>query len=266
MSAHGGKNFKNELTEFIQSCYSGEIYRSENLVNLTGENLQFEMVSIPKTAGEETALQSSKKIGIPIWEDQWLIKRDIVKSRILSLVGKTKSIYGRETQIVKLNKTEANEFLCKNHLIGASSARYKLGLLYKNKLVAVTTFSKSTPIMRDGTPYQSFEMIRYCSENGFTVVGGLSKLINHFIETASPDDIMTYIDLEWSKGRSFEQQGFKNMGFTPPQQFWINPNEMIRYYPHRLPAGLSDVPDEMHKHNFFRINNSGNLKFIKLLK
>ncbi|MDA1121502.1 MAG: hypothetical protein O2887_13580 [Bacteroidetes bacterium] len=266
MSSQCGRNFKNEFIGFIKSCYSGEISESDNVFSLIDPGLQFEMVNIPKSIKEEIALQSTRKIGIPIWEDQWLTKNNIIKSRILSLVGKSKRIYGRETHAVRLNKTEANEFLGDNHLMGATSSKSKLGLLHKEKLVAVATFSKSTPITRDGTLYQSFEMIRYCAKNAFSVVGGLSKLINHFIETSHPDDIMTYIDLEWSKGRSFEQLGFRHMGVTPPQHFWINPIEMIRYYPHRLPDGLLNIPDELHNHNYFRISNSGNSKFIKLLK
>jgi len=259
-------SFQNEVIEFIKSCHLGRIETSDNSIVLVDKGLRYDLVALPRSVEEEQIWDAAKYDGISIWEDQWHSKSQIIRSRILSNIWKAERIYGRETSVAKLNQPEADSFLNENHLIASTNAWLKFGLRYKGEIVAVATFSKAMPIIRNGISYQSFEMIRYCTKNGYTVVGGLSKLINHFISIASPDDIMTYIDLEWSRGRSFEQLGFNIKEQTPPQEFWINPLEMIRYYPHRLPTGLSNDPNELHRKNYFKIHNSGNLKLIRLLK
>ncbi len=55
---------------------------------------------------------------------------------------------------------------------------------------------------RSKNPYRSYEMVRFANVTGVTVTGGLSKLIKAFAEEVKPDDIMTYVDREWSDGKA----------------------------------------------------------------
>lgn len=47
---------------------------------------------------------------IHIWQDDWLYKREIVQSRILNLLGKSKKIYARNCTIKEVSSMEANFF------------------------------------------------------------------------------------------------------------------------------------------------------------
>lgn len=149
---------------------------------------------------------------ISIFENEWAEKRPLVLSRIKSKLGLCNKIYARKTTVKKLNRSEAFDFLAQNHLNVALKAKYNFGLMYNNELVAIACFG---PIMHKKTEAkgeQSGELIRFCNKLDTTVVGGLSKLLKHFITQYQVDDVMTYIDKDWSDGKSFIQLGFEVVG------------------------------------------------------
>src|SRR3990170_5692205 len=78
---------------------------------------------------------------IHIFEDEWLNKKEIVKSRLLNIIDKTPTrVYARKTDIKEVSSKEAMEFLDKNHLQGKVGANIRLGLYYEKELVSLMTF------------------------------------------------------------------------------------------------------------------------------
>ena len=83
---------------------------------------------------------------------------------------------------------------------------------------------------------------------------------------------MTYADLDWASGKGYQTLNFVQTAITPPLTFWIHPDEMIRYYPHRLPQKLTDefrrqdryedMVDFLKDMGYVRIYNAGNLKYL----
>ncbi|MEQ9425964.1 MAG: hypothetical protein RJQ09_16180 [Cyclobacteriaceae bacterium] len=262
-------SFKSEILAFIKSVYAGEIKDLGFKIELPALNRQLILQPIPRNLRDEKARENFNKSAnsIRIWEDQWITKGTVVQSRLRSLFNETISIYGRETTVVKLTQPQLDEFLETNHLMGTTKAKTKMGLINNKRLVAAASFGKPQTINRDGKKFQSHELIRYCNKNGCSVIGGLSKLLNHYISDRTPDDIMTYVDLEWSSGESFKSLGFENEGRTPAQEFWIKPSEMVRHYPHRLvKADLPNDPEKLHSLGYFKICNAGNVKLLMKLK
>jgi hypothetical protein len=149
-------------------------------------------------------------------------------------------------------------FLDKNHLHVPIKAKYKYGLFIDSDLVAVISFSKGRPMERHGITYNSFELLRYCNKLNHTVVGGFSKLINHFIREISPDDIMTYVDKDWSDGTVYCKAGFVLQGHLPPIQFILNRSTGQRLY--------AENEDSTSVQSGVKVYNSGSYKFIKYLK
>ena len=196
---------------------------------------------------------------IPIWEDVYLKNPPVVYSRLLSVLGKSKRIYARETAIVKLNQTELKAFLLENHLYVPAKAKFKYGLEKDGQLAAVISFGKSCPIQRDGVTYRSHELIRYCSKNNYTVTGGLSKLISHFVTQHKPEDIMTSVDKEWSAGDSYKKLGFALVDTTPPRAFWVVKSTGTRCY--SLAEARSLAPESA---DIQKVYNCGSLKYVKL--
>ena len=185
---------------------------------------------------------------VHLWEDVWLSKPDQVLARIRSLLGLNSKIHGRKTQILKIDKPVADLVLNKNHLQGAVSSRYKLGLFDKDILVAVATFSALRK-MKHTENYRSAELIRFAVKAGYSVSGGLSKLLQYFARQYHPQDIMSYADRDWSNGNAYERLGFIRSGILTPQWF------LLDQYGNRVLKKDKENTD----HEVF---NTGSIKYI----
>lgn len=207
---------------------------------------------------------------VNIWEDQWMYNEEKIKSKILSLLGLTKRIHGRQTAIIQLDNSQLIEFLRNNHLNVPIKAKYKYGLQKGHELVAVMSFSKGRQIERNGVLYNSFELLRFCNKLNITVVGGVSKLLNHFIKKQDPDDIMTYIDADWSNGNSLVSLGFKFVEHKPRMEFWFNVNTGEREYPHivlkkhekSIENSVFNKERFLNQHGYKVVSNTGSYKYI----
>ncbi len=186
------------------------------------------------------------------WEDLWIKKRSIIKSRIQSLYGNSRSIHGRQCTIKKVSRDEMGQFLHENHLLGNAKGKYNLGLYRENVLVAVAVFARSVPVQRQGITYKSHEMIRFCSLCGHYVQGGLSKLLKVFIEMKNPDDIYTVVDRDWSDGEAFRKLGFIETGTSLSHTFWLD-NDLHR---------IREKPFDGAK----KVANAGNIQLLLPLK
>jgi len=200
---------------------------------------------------QEKALQQGMRC-IHLWEDIWYSRETMVIDRIKTLLGLNTRIYARESQIGVVSAAQTRLFLRQYHFLADVRAKYSYGLYHQGRLMALAAFSGLRPMPSRGKAYQSAELLRFVSLPGFTVVGGLSRLIRHFIRQTQPDDLMTYADRDWSLGASYEKLGFTYSGITAPIHLWVNPEDYSRYYAHRMPQpGAPMVP----------VFTTGNLKY-----
>ena len=100
---------------------------------------------------------------------------------------------------------------------------------------------------------RSYELIRFCSKSGYTVAGGLTKLLQHFIREKQPGDIMTYVERQLSDGSSYIKAGFKKVGETEARSFCISGKSFER---------KSGGADEDCNYIF---TDEGNLKLVLLV-
>jgi hypothetical protein len=196
---------------------------------------------------------------IHLWEDIYTLKPALVISRFNSLLGLNKRLHGRQTVIKKISKVTYLEFLNQHHLLGATGAKYRLGLYYKNDLVAVAGFGRPCPIDHKGRTYNSVELIRFCNKTGLTVVGGLSKLIDNFLRENPVEHLMTYVDREWSEGVIYHKLGFELLESTAPQVFYLSPDDLQRYRSKNLEREGIDYS------SWQKVTNLGNNKYVKIL-
>lgn len=200
-----------------------------------------------------------------LWEDIWQSRREQVGGRIRSILGLNKRIHGRKTEIVKIDQLEADGFLEGHHLQGTAKAKYRFALRDGDELVAVAAFSNLRYMKKGGPEYRSAELIRFATRTGYTVTGGFTKLLKHFIELYRPQDVMSYADRDWSLGRAYEQAGFVLSGVTPPAEIWLDMITLKRYFTHRLPVGATGE-DNPEADRYVRIFNTGNLKYMLYLQ
>lgn len=207
---------------------------------------------------------------IHLWEDIWTSRNTQVINRINSLLGLNTSIYARQCQITELDLEQSKEFYNAFHLQGYVKCQQTYGLTINQQLIAAASFSKVRPMKRKGPAYQSAELIRFATKDHFTVVGGLSKLIKHFLKQVKVNDLMTYADRDWSAGKGYKKLGFALSEILPPATLYIDKETLTRYFPHRLPSNLlkrmeheniANFDDYLTKSGFVSVFNTGSLKY-----
>ncbi len=173
---------------------------------------------------------------IHLHEDVWNNKKDIVKSRILAMVGRTRRRwYARNLSVRRIDRCTAINFLEINHLWGATQSKFNYGLFsMEEELIAVATFSPRRHVHRFAgnnlqQKYRSHELIRYSSVRDGRCIGGITKLIAEFIRQHAPDDIITCIDRDWGDGSGWKNIGFVKVGVMPPLIMAIGEDGVRRY-------------------------------------
>ena len=228
----------------------------------------------PQVIRQIFELRHSGISAIVLWEDSWVKKMEIVKSRILSILGYLHRIPGRLTKVRRIDKSTAISFLESNHLQAAVSSKIQYGLYLPKSyfrilegrigfdtsaeelLVGVATFAGGRVFAIGDATYRSFEMIRFCNVLNCVVVGGLNKLLASFCKDFHPGDVMTYADLEWSDGVSYEKLGFEKINFKAPIPFWLDCENLLRY--------RFEVDRQRANVQSWRlVENMGSLKFVK---
>ena len=221
---------------------------------------------------KKTELSESKNIKlIHIYEDDWLYKQDIVKSRILNLLNFTPNkIYARKTEIKEISDNILlREFLEKNHIQGFIGSQVKIGLFYNNELVSLMTFGKQRKNMGTKSFPDKYELLRFCNKLNTTVIGGASKLFKYFTNNYKPKEIITYADRSWSQGNLYNQLGFEFVHKSQPNYFYVVDGLRKNRFNFRkdilIKEGFDPNKSEreiMLDRIIYRIYVSGKLKFI----
>ena len=231
-------NFEEEFAAFLR----------ENGLEGTG------FVTVPVTARSpreaaalSEALAAAFPMGLPglaerpvfIVEDRWRSQGEQVMARLLAHCRRFAQVYARNCEVRRIDKPTAAAFLARTHSYGDAACRYRYGLYVRRltgeknsaaigsaeTLVAVGEFS-SARTMKDGR--RSYEWVRYASEPGVRVVGGMGKVLQKFVDEVHPDDVMTYADLEWSDGGAYRALGFEPEGLKAPVTFAIDTRTWTR--------------------------------------
>lgn len=160
---------------------------------------------------------------IHIFEDEWMFKQKITESRLRSILGLTeRKIFARKCEIREVGSTEAMQFLDNNHLQGRCKAKFHYGLYLEGELVSLMTFGVTRQQRKYNEDYDAvFELLRFCNKLDTNVVGGASKLLNHFIKEASPKKVISYADKRWSDGNLYKQLGFEHTHDSAPNYFYV---------------------------------------------
>lgn len=206
----------------------------------------------------QAGYQSENKNLIHLWQDVWLTRKQHVLGRLKSLAGLNKRIHGRSTQVNKITRNLAEAFLEEYHLQGSAGGRYHFGLYHEGELVAVASFSNRRTMKNRAGVHTSAELIRFATKDGYTVTGGLSKLIKHYVQHVSPNDLMSYADRDWSQGKAYVAAGFQLKAVTAPVTFYLDPVDLRRYSAKQLAERIAAKAPG----SYLEIFNTGNLKYV----
>ena len=279
-----------ELMEFIQNYYKGEVINSyrgfdnqkEIDIYLPDLNIGFEYNGLlwhsSKYVESNTMINKLNIVEscgiklINIFEDEWLYKQNICKSRILNILGKSEKIYARKCLIKEISYKEVKIFLNENHIQGAVPSKYNIALFYNNEIISVMTFGA----LRKNLGYENkigyFELLRFCNKLNTTVVGGASRLFSFFIKKYNPIEIISYADRRWSQGNLYENLGFNFICNTKPNYSYIDGKKQIRINRYNLRKNIlvekyncpHNISETKFCHNigYFQVFDCGNKKYI----
>jgi hypothetical protein len=272
-----------ELLEFIKRNYSGEcierwrskyeidIYLPELKMGFEYNGLWWHSDNFLEKNYHLKKLNYFKDIGIRIvniWEDDWIHKKEIIKSQIINLIGNTKNnIFARKCQIKELTDVKlVRDFIDSNHIQGFTNSSKKIGLYYKNELVSIMTFDNLEG--RKRMEIGNWNINRFCNKINTNVVGGASKLLSYFIKKYGPKRIISYADKDWSNGKLYDKLGFEKVSDTVPDYKYIVNKKRVHksnFKKSKLMSNLSES-EEMKNKGINKVWDCGKIKFQLLLE
>ena len=155
---------------------------------------------------------------IHIYQDEWRFQREVVKRTLLSAIGALPRVYARKTEVIEVAKNDAVEFFNSNHLQGAPSGGFHLGLVEDGELVACMSFSICRSV-RGNKDDRFWELNRYAATK--TVVGGAGKLLKAFLKLDLCNKLISYSDTRLFSGNMYGQLGFTFDGVVAPDYRYI---------------------------------------------
>lgn len=281
-----------EIQDFISSNYNGEkIFNTRGLIKgfeidiyLPELNLAIEFNGLKwhsELNGKDrnyhlfkTEALITKNIQlIHIFEDEWLYKKDIIKSKILNLLNLTlNKIYARKCELKEISNKEANRFYLYNHIQGECKPKINIGLYYDNKLVALMSFGTLRKVTGNIAQNNIYELLRYTTVLNTNVIGGFSKIIKYFQNKYSPIQIISYSDRRWSNGNLYLKNNFNFIHNTPPNYWYM---KHYNYREHRYKYRKSELNklldvfdpsksewENMKKNKYDRIWDCGSSKWV----
>lgn len=216
--------------------------------------LEISAVSAPKAAEVSDRayecvefIRTLEDAPLIVTEDRWRAQESMMRARLLAHLEIFSQAFARNCEVRRIEKAEARDFLTQNHSYGYAACRYHYGLFLKRQtghlaasledkesslapgtLIAVATFSNARKWSKGDRVIKSYEWTRYASLPDLRVSGGMGKMLKTFINDVRPDDIMSYADLEWSRGDVYSRLGFVLEGQKEPVLFSVDPRTWER--------------------------------------
>jgi len=156
---------------------------------------------------------------IQIFEDEWILNKDIVKHKLLHIIGQSngKKIGARKCVIREILTKEKNDFLDLYHIQGHDTASIKFGAFYNDVLVGVMTFKPITTT--------EFELNRFATNYNYVISGLAGKILQHFIKLYNPKKIISFADRRWTimkENNLYTKLNFTLVSITKPEYTYYN--------------------------------------------
>lgn len=172
---------------------------------------------------------------VQVWQDDWAERRTVVERMLARKMGVSneRRISARKTTPEMVDAKEARSFLEENHIQGASSATYYLGLRDgSGTLVAVMALKKTGAV-------GVLRLERYATDS--ILPGGHSKLVSFAErEVDGWDRLITFADNEVSDGSLYEKTGWVRDGEVRPDYRYLVGSKRVHKFNYRLARFRSD--------------------------
>lgn len=212
---------------------------------------------------------------IQIFSHEWENRKTQIQGFLKSVFGKNEVIInGRKCVVRQIDWPTAKVFLEENHIQGPTSrSDWSFACFYENKIVYAMTF---TWHHRSGTSNGILTLSRMCGLNGVTVRGAMSKIMSYALPILQEDprikSIITWADLRFSVGASYEKNGWIKEEVSPPDYFYFDPNSKKIISKQNRRKSVVNTPDGMTEEEhaiedgLVRVWDCGKIKFSYPIK
>ena len=249
-------NIKLDFYSYLKTIHNNVEIENDDEYVISDKNKKFILVSSLKYKENDKILLNKKNCDYDtyvIYDDEWFNKRNICKSRINNILGLQKNkIFARKCVLKEINNKTSKEFCSKNHIQGSVNSEFSFGLFYDDELISVMTFGKLRKNLGSKNKINEYELLRFCNKIDYQVVGGASKLLNHFIKTIKPLSIISYCDRRWSNGNLYIKLGFRHSHTSNPSYYYLINGDRKNRFSYRKDILIKkyDCPKEISEHNF----------------
>jgi len=210
---------------------------------------------------------------IHIFENEWVLKRDIVKKKLAQILKSSNNdtVYASSCKVETITNEVADKFLEEQHPQGSSQSPISLGLFFENALIGVMTFEKTSTVGSDQNS-NTWEIKWFATSK--RVDGAARKLFKEFRERKNPDKVITLVDRRWSSklDNVYDNIGFELENITAPNYYYFKESSVQLYeettfrkdvLDEKLENFDSDLTEweNMQRHGYDRIWNCGYLKY-----
>ena len=157
---------------------------------------------------------------ISIFESDWCESKEKLLNLIRYSILPKEKIPARKCIVKHVSIETAFSFYNQYHIQNKSIlATINLGLYYNSELVAVMGFGSSSFHNRQ---YKEgdYELHRFVTKTGFSVVGGASKLLKYFEREYHPRFLLSYSWNDWFSGDMYIKLGFTLTKKIVPDYYW----------------------------------------------
>lgn len=158
---------------------------------------------------------------IHIFEDEWVYKKDIVKSIVSSLFNTYQVVLTTENcQIKSIDSEKSNNFLRLNDIHGETDSNINYGLIYNGDIVSIMCFKEYT--------HGEYELNRFCSKLNTNILNSELILFNKFVIEKHPNSVLFIYDKRNYNINLGKKIGFKMNTITPPDYFYVKKDKRIK--------------------------------------
>ena len=205
-----------------------------------------------------TAAQNEGIRLIHIWDYEWINNHEHIKSYIKAQLGLCEHrIFARKCEVREINFKTA-KLLLEYHQQKATAANHYIGLYYDNELVLVMLFGKNNN--NGNKKIAEWEVKREVCKEGYSVVGGKSKVFSYFVKKYNPKSIVSYVDRSKFTGKSYEILGFELSHIVQSRYDWVYENSLI--FKKRQPRIYKKMKQLYEENKVMRIYDSGRYCYI----
>lgn len=218
---------------------------------------------------------------IHIFEDEYRKNKKLVLNKLLYIfnikIDKPR-IYARNCSVKQINNNKTiNNFLDNNHIQGKCKYDLVYGAYYENNLIAVMCFD-SVRLNTSKNTSKETELIRFCTDNNYYVVGIFSKIFKQFLKDNKTkyDQVVSFADIRWTNTINndiYKLLNFNIVKILKPDYYYLYKHykKLTKYsfgksrLKKLFPNIYSDDKTEweiMQEANYDRIWDCGKIKYI----